>query len=204
MAWIATALSVCKMCYIVILSVHDCVHHKPIVKKRQMMRKITQALGHMIDPLISYYLRRTGKVFLIFVGLCVCLPVSNITEKCVNGVPWNLQGKWNLVQGIIWNVFGMFCLTPWTQESFSTFSWKSVSVSNITVKWVTGFSWNFKQRLQLRQGTICNIFGMLQLTHWIQDRFFYFLYLWLLVISRNISERIFMKFSWNVGDTKNS
>ena len=46
-----------------------------------MMSKITQALGHMIDPLISYYLRWTAKVVFIFVGLCVCLYVSNITEK---------------------------------------------------------------------------------------------------------------------------
>ena len=36
------------------------------------MSKITQALGHMIDPLISYYLRQTAKVVFIFVGLCVC------------------------------------------------------------------------------------------------------------------------------------
>ena len=90
------------------------------------MSKITQGLGYMIDPLISYYLRRTAKIVFIFVGLCVCLSVSNITEKRVNGVPWDFQGKWNLVQGTIWNIFGMFCLTPWTQEYFSTFSWKSV------------------------------------------------------------------------------
>ena len=126
MAWIATALSVCKLCYIVIFSVHDCVHHNPIVKNKQMMSKITQALGYMIDPLISYYLRQTAKIVFIFVGFCVYLSVSNITEKRVNGVPWNFQGKWNLVQGTIWNIFGMFCLTPLTQESFSTFSWKSV------------------------------------------------------------------------------
>ena len=104
MAWIATALSVCKLCYIVIFSVRLCTS-QPYCKKKdkQMMSKITQALCHMIDPLISYYLRRTVKVVFIFVGLCVCLFVSNITEKCVNGVPWNFQGRWNLVQVTIWN-----------------------------------------------------------------------------------------------------
>ena len=117
------------------------------------------------------------------------------SKRCIAALkfPWHFQGKRNLVQGTIWNIFEMFCLTPWTQESFSTFSWKSVSVSKITGKWVNIFSWNVQQRLHMRQGTICNIFGMLQLTHWIQDRFFYFLDVWLLVISCKMGKRV----SWN-------
>ena len=58
-------------------------------------------------------------LFWFFVCLSVSLCVSNITEKRVNGFSWNLQGKWNLVQGTIWEVFGMFYWTPWTQENFS-------------------------------------------------------------------------------------
>ena len=51
-----------------------------------------------------------GYVF-ISVGLFVCLSSSNITENA-----WT--GRWNLVQGTIWNNFGMFHLTPWTQGIF--------------------------------------------------------------------------------------
>ena len=70
-----------------LLSPRLCTSQPYCKKNKQMMSKITQALCYMMDPLISYYLRRTAKIVFIFVGLCVCLSVSNITEKRVNGVP---------------------------------------------------------------------------------------------------------------------
>ena len=54
----------------------------------------------------------------ISVGSCVCLPVSNITEIHVYGFTWNFQGRWNLVQGTLWNIFGMVRWTPSIQEIF--------------------------------------------------------------------------------------
>ena len=87
----------------------------------------------------------------------------------------------------------MLRLTLWARV-FSMFSWKSVPVSSITGKQVNGFSWNLQQRWGLKQGTICNIFGMLRSTPWIRGRFFYFLDPWLLVISWKTGERIFMIF----------
>ena len=58
------------------------------------------------------------------------------------------------------------------RKSFSTFA-----VSNITGNWMKRFSLNFQQRLNMRQRTIWNILGMLQLTPWIQDRFFFFFWI---------------------------
>ena len=101
-------------------------------KNKQMMSKITQALGYMIDPLISYYRHRTAKIVFIFVGLCVCLSVSNITEKRVNGVPWNFQvelGTRNNLEyfrdvlfnplntGIFFNIFVEICLLATLREN---------------------------------------------------------------------------------------
>ena len=67
-----------------------------------------------------YYLRHgEGYVFIVvrcFVCLSVCLPVSNITEKRLNAFSWYFQGRWDLIQGTIGNIFGMFHLTPWTQN----------------------------------------------------------------------------------------
>ena len=40
-----------------------------------------------------------------FVCLSVCLSVSNITEKRLNGFSWNFQGWWDLIQGTIGNIF---------------------------------------------------------------------------------------------------
>ena len=62
---------------------------------------------------LSHPLNGEGYVF-ISVGLCVCLTVSNITEKRVNGILWHFQGRWDLVQVTVWNIFGMFSLTHWT------------------------------------------------------------------------------------------
>ena len=82
---------------------------------------------------------------------------------------------------------GVLCLTPSIEERryievYSSmiqffiffFSRKSVLVSNITGKRMNGFSWNFQERLHIRQRKIWNIFGSWWLTPWIQDRFFYF------------------------------
>ena len=61
-----------------------------------------------------------GYVF-ISVGLCVCFPVcllATLRKNVWTDFSWNLQGRWNLIKGTIWNIFGMFHLTPWTQEVF--------------------------------------------------------------------------------------
>ena len=78
-------------------------------------------------------------------------------------------------------------------------------VSNITGRRINGFAWNFRKRSHMRQGTICNIFGVLRLTSWIQDRFFSFLDPCFLVISLKIEWTDFKKFAWYVGhDTTNN
>ena len=38
----------------------------------------------------------------------VCLSVSNTAEKRLNGFSWNFQGKWDLIQGTVANIFRMF------------------------------------------------------------------------------------------------
>ena len=48
--------------------------------------------------------------------LFVCLPVSNITQKRLNRFSWNCQRRWDLIQGIIGNIFRMFHSTPGTQD----------------------------------------------------------------------------------------
>ena len=55
-------------------------------------------------------------------------------------------------------------------------------VQMITGKRMNGLSWNFQQRSDIRQAMICNIFGIVRLTPWIQGRFFYFLDQCLLVM----------------------
>ena len=107
--------------------------------------------------------------------LFVCLSVSNITGKWLNGFSLIFQGRWDLIQGTIGNIFRMFHLTPWTQEFFPTFSEESMTLSSITEKRLNGFSWNFQKRTDLTQGAIWNTFGMLRLTPWILGRFIYFL-----------------------------
>ena len=42
------------------------------------------------------------------VCMSVCLSVINITEKRLNGFSWNFQGRWDLIQGTIGNIFRMF------------------------------------------------------------------------------------------------
>ena len=107
--------------------------------------------------------------------LFVCLSVSNITEKRLKGFSWNFQGRWDLIQGTIGNIFRMFHLTPWTQDFFLTFSEQSMPLSSIAEKRFNRFSWNFQKRTDMTQGAIWTIFGMLQLTPWILGRFIYFL-----------------------------
>ena len=76
-----------------------------------------------------------------------------------------------------------------------------VFVSNTTVKSKSGFSWNFQHILTMTQGTIWNILGMIGLTPWTQDSFFYFLNLCLLATSRNTG---CMDVSWNSQDVDTS
>ena len=115
--------------------------------------------------------------------LFVCLSVSNITGKRLNGFSWIFQDRWDLIQGTIGNIFRMFHLTPWTQEFFPTFSEESMTLSSIAEKRLNGFSWNFQERTDLTQGASWNTFGMLRLTPWILGRFIYFMDPCLFVIS---------------------
>ena len=107
--------------------------------------------------------------------LFVCLSVSNIMEKRLNGFSWNFQGRWDLIQGTIENMFRVFHLTPWTQDFSPTFSEHSMPLSSIAEKRLNRFSWNFQKRTDMTQIAIWNIFGMLRLIPWIVGRFIFFL-----------------------------
>ena len=69
---------------------------------------------------------------------------------------------------------GMVCSTPCIQGFFLYF-FKEIHVCEQhygkTDEWIF---MKFLERLDMRQGKIWNIFGMLRLTPWIRDRFFYF------------------------------
>ena len=175
------------------------------------MTATTSTLLHstFILPDAFYYLRHgEGYVFIVVrcsVCLSVCLSVSNITEKRMNGFSWYLQGRWDLIQGTIGNIFRMFHLTPWTQDFFPTFSEQLMPLSSIAEKRLNGFSWNFQKKTDMTEGAIWNIFGMLRLTPLILSRFIYFLDPCLFMILWKTGERIFMKFLWNVRhDTRNN
>ena len=156
-----------------------------------------------------HYLRHgEGYVFILVrcsVCLSVCLSVSNITEKRLNGFSWNLQGRWDLIQGTIRNIFRMFHSTPWAQDFFPTFSEQSMPLSSIAQKRLNGFSWNILEKTDMTQGAIWNTFGMLRLTPWILSRFIYFLDPCLFVILRKNGWTDFHEILWNVRhDTRNN
>ena len=52
----------------------------------------------------------------LYVCLLVSLSLSNITGKRVNRFTWNLQNRSDLVQEMIWNIYGMFRFTPCIQD----------------------------------------------------------------------------------------
>ena len=90
-----------------------------------------------------YYLRHgEGYAFIVvrWPGFSVCLSVSNITGKRLNGFSWHFQGRWDLIQGTIGNIFRIFHVTPWTQAFFPTFSEESMPLSSITEKTVERIS----------------------------------------------------------------
>ena len=140
-----------------------------------------------------------------FMCLSVCLSVSNITEKRLNGFSWNFQGRWKLIQGTIGNIFRVFHLTPWTQDFFPTFSEQSMPLSSIAEKRLNGFWWNFQNSTDMTQGAMWNIFRMLCLTSWILGWFIYFLDPCLFVILwKNGWTDFHGFFLWNVGhNTRN-
>ena len=157
----------------------------------------------------DYFSLRHGEGYVFIVvrclGLSVCLPVSNIMGKRLCRFSWHFQGKWDLIQGTIGNIFRIFHLTPWTQDFFPTFSEESMALSSITEKRLNGFSWNFQKRTDLTQGALWNIFGMLRLTPWILGRFIYFLDQCLFVILWKNGWRDFHEFLLNVRhDTRNN
>ena len=55
-----------------------------------------------------------GYVFMS-VGWFVCVSVTNITGKCMNGFPWNFQDRSSKMQGTIWKILWVLCLTPSVQ-----------------------------------------------------------------------------------------
>ena len=100
----------------------------------------------------------------MFSSLLVGLSVSNIMGKRMKGFLWNFQARSSKILGTIWKKLGVLCLTPSIEERryievyssmiqffISFFSRKSVLVSNITGKRMNGFSWNFQERLHIRQ-----------------------------------------------------
>ena len=115
--------------------------------------------------------------------LFVCLSVSNITEKRLNRCSRNFQGRCDLIQGTIGNIFRIFHKTPWTQEFFSPhFRRNPCFLAALQRQGLNEFPWNFQKRTGLTQGAILNIFGILWLTPWILGRFIYFPDLYLFVI----------------------
>ena len=75
----------------------------------------------------------------------------------------------------------------------------SGSISHIVEKRVNGFSYNFQDESDIRQGTIWNVLEMLRLTPWTQGICFYFLHLCLLAALPKTVQPICMKFSGYVG-----
>ena len=135
------------------------------------------------EPALAYYYLRHGEGYVFIVVRClvclsVCLSVSNNTGKRLNAFSWIFQGRWDLIQRTIGNIFRMFHFIPWTQEFLPTFPEESMSPSSIAEKRWKWFSWNFQKRTDLTQGSILNTFGMLRLTPWILGRFIYFLDPW--------------------------
>ena len=92
-------------------------------------------------------------------------------DKRVNGFSWHFQDSdnWDLVQGTISNILGMFHWTHCIQYVF-----ESLSLTSITEKQLNGFSWNCQHTSDIRQGTIWNILTLLSIL-WAQGWFFYFL-----------------------------
>ena len=156
-----------------------------------------------------HYLRHgEGYVFIVVrcsVCLSVCLSVSNITKKRLNGFSWNLQGRWDLIQGTIRNIFRMFHSTPWTQDFPPLFRSNPCLLAALQKKRLNGFSWNFLEKTDMTQGAIRNTFGMLRLTPWILGRFIYFLDPCLFVMSWKNEWTDFHEILWNFRhDTRNN
>ena len=88
-----------------------------------------------------------------FVSLFVCLSVSIVTGKCMDGFSWNFQDILGEITGIISKIWGIVCVTPYIHGFFLYSARKSVSVSNITENGWTDFheilrkcrTWNNEQ-----------------------------------------------------------
>ena len=68
----------------------------------------------------------------------VCVSVSNITGKFINGFPWNFQDRSSKIQGTIWKFLGVLCLTP----SIQARSYLEVYSSMIQVCYIFFFQEN--------------------------------------------------------------
>ena len=123
----------------------------------------------IVDFIITSAMAKVMFSSLSVACLFVCLSVSNITEKRLNGFSWNFQGRWDLIQWTIGNIFRMFHITPWTQDFSLTFSEQSMPLSSIAEKQLNRFAWNFQKRTDMTQGAIWNIFGVFDLSFsWIR------------------------------------
>ena len=102
--------------------------------------KHTTMIYHLLPPpwRRSYFHRCP------LICLFICLSVSNITKKRLNGFSWNCPGRWDFIQG-----------------TFGNMGAQGVFVSNTTVKSMSGFSWHFQDMLAMTQGIIWNILGMI-------------------------------------------
>ena len=113
---------------------------------------------------LNNYLRRTAMVVVLslLVSKFVCLLAALRIFMKYSGYVG--EDKWNNLQCL-----GLVYLNPCIQ-------FFSVTVSNIMDIRVDGFSWFFGERSDMREGTIWNVPGVLQLIPWFGNRFFYFLY----------------------------
>ena len=99
----------------------------------------------------------------LLVCLSVCLSVSNIMEKQLNRFHeiFICLSVSNIMEKQLNRFHEIFRVGgTWCKEQLGTFS---------------GFSWNFQRGMDMTQGAIWNIFGMLRLTPWILGQFIYFL-----------------------------
>ena len=78
-----------------------------------------------VISLYPYYLRRTAKVMLssllvcLLVSLFVRVSVDNIAEIRVNGFSWNCPDRSGMIQGTIWKIWGASTFNPLGLVSFT-------------------------------------------------------------------------------------
>ena len=85
------------------------------VMQEYIGNKMTLLLQFVVGStlILHKYPRLNGEVYVFTsVGWFVCLSVSNITGKRMNRFSWNFQDRSSNIQGTIWKMLGVLCLTP--------------------------------------------------------------------------------------------